>query len=191
MQLLLNHFASVAKGSLACWWLVADVGPVQSVLLLQQLGDFFIVLIEPVLVFELGEAKGLIGCCIHGVAERGPAVFHIICDLDVLCALLHCVGQLSTYWRPVQFRDVKSLWCWLSLVLLLLENSDLHLGDDQWMISPAVSATHGLGHSNILPVPLPDDDVVYQILCSLAHSRRSVAGSSLIELTLLSKACLA
>ena len=130
MQFLLNRVASVAKGGLACWWLVADVGPVQSVLLLQQLGDFYVVLVQPVLVFALGGAKGLIGCCIHGVAEGGPAVFHVICDLDVLCALLHCVGQLSTNWRLLQFRDVKSLWCWLSLGSLLWENSDLYLGDD-------------------------------------------------------------
>ena len=134
LQFLLNHVASIAKGGLACWWLVADVGPVQSVLLPQQLGDFFVVLIEPVLMFALGGAKGLIGWCIHGVTEWGPAVFHVICDLDVLCTLLHYVGQLSTNWRLLQFRDVKSLWCWLSPGPPLWENSDLHLEDDQLMV---------------------------------------------------------
>ena len=59
----------------------------QSVLLLQQLGDFFVVLVEPVLVFALGGLKGLIGCCIHGVAERGPAVFHAICDCSSIVSV--------------------------------------------------------------------------------------------------------
>ena len=47
---------------------------------------------------------------------------------------------------------MKLLWRWLSLGLLLWDNSDLHLGDDQSMVSPAVSVTHRLGHSNMVSV---------------------------------------
>ena len=44
--------------------------------------------------------------------------------------------------------------------LLLLLDADFELGDNEAVIDPALSTTHGFCNSYILPVPLPDNDVI-------------------------------
>ena len=49
---------------------------------------------------------------------------------------------------------------------------------EEAVVCPAISATHGLGHLCILPVPLPDDDVVDEmpVLRVRVHPIRPVTG---------------
>ena len=66
----------------------------------------------------------------------------------------------------------------LSLGVSLVLDADVELGDNEAVIGPALSATHGFGHSYILPVPLPDNDVVDEMpmLRTRVHPCRPIAG---------------
>ena len=57
-------------------------------------------------------------------------------------------------------------------------DSDVELGDDETVVYPAISAAHRLCHPHILPVPLPDDDVVNKmpVLRSRVHPCCPVLG---------------
>ena len=57
-------------------------------------------------------------------------------------------------------------------------DSDVELGDDESVVCPTISAAHRLRHPHILPVPLPDDDVVNKmpVLRSRVHPWRPVSG---------------
>ena len=54
----------------------------------------------------------------------------------------------------------------------------LCLGDDEMMVCPTVCTAHCLGHSQVLPVLSPDDDIVSEIpvLGAKVHPRCLVAG---------------
>lgn len=56
---------------------------------------------------------------------------------------------------------------------------DVHVEfcEDESVVSPAVCATHGFSHPNILPVPSPDYDVVYKtpMLATWVHPGRLVS----------------
>ena len=60
----------------------------------------------------------------------------------------------------LQLGDVKPFWSLLALRVSFRLDSDVELGDDEAVVCPAISTTHRLRHLHILPVPLPDDDVV-------------------------------
>ena len=42
---------------------------------------------------------------------------------------------------------------------LLGFDADVGFGDDETVVYPALSTAHSLGDTNVLPVPLPDDDI--------------------------------
>lgn len=61
-----------------------------------------------------------------------------------------------------------SWWC----------NTEVHLRDQQMVVSPEFCSTDGLRDSNVLSVPLPDDYVVQQMpmLGTRVHPRRLITG---------------
>ena len=56
--------------------------------------------------------------------------------------------------------DIDSLHGFRPLWTSSWSDAEIHLGDDESVVRPAVSPTHGIGHSDILPVLFPDNDIV-------------------------------
>ena len=70
-------------------------------------------------------------------------------------------SELLLYRWLFQHVDVKSFRDFLPLGSSHGLNMQLCLGDDETMVCrPTVRAAHCLGHSHVLPVLSPDDDVV-------------------------------
>ena len=82
-----------------------------------------------------------------------------------------------------QCGDVEPFRSLLSLGACLVLDADVELGDVEAVIGPALSATHGFGHSYILPVPLPDNDVIDEMpmLKTRVHPRRPIAGRDSVD----------
>ncbi len=52
-------------------------------------------------------------------------------------------------------------------------DTKIHFGGDKPMICPTLCSTHGLGRSDILPIPFPDNDVINEmpVLGTRMHPR--------------------
>ena len=103
----------------------------------------------------------LSSCVVDQLSEGRPVDLHILAVQR---------GGFQTYFQDVhktlfgvgvlQLGDVKPFWSLLALRTSFRLDSDVELGDDEAVVCPAISAAHRLRHPHILPVPLPDDDVV-------------------------------
>lgn len=69
-------------------------------------------------------------------------------------------SELLLYRWLFQLVGVKSFRDFLSLGSSHGLNMQLCLGDDETMVFPTVRAAHCLGHSHVLPVFSPDNDIV-------------------------------
>ena len=61
----------------------------------------------------------------------------------------------------LQLADVQTFWWFRALTTSLGLDVKLELGENEAVICLALCTAHGLGDS--LPVPLPDDDIVYEM----------------------------
>mgnify|MGYP006973408805 FL=1 len=87
-------------------------------------------------------------------------------------------SELMLYRWEFQVVGVKSFRDFLSLRSSHGLNMQLCLGNYETMVCPTVRAAHCLGHSQVLPVLSPDDDIVNEVpvLGAKVHPRRLVAG---------------
>ena len=63
----------------------------------------------------------------------------------------------------LQLSRVQASGSFHSLRTSLGLNANFKLGDDETVVCPALCAAHGLRNPHILPVPLPDDDIINEM----------------------------
>ena len=149
------------------------VGLVEYALFFHQGLDYNIILIEPVLMVSCCQPEHLEGSGVNRRLQRVPVVAGSVVPLT-----FEGGSELLLYRWKFQLVGVKPFRNFLSLWSSHGLNMQLCLGDDETMVCPTVRAAHCLGHSHVLSVLSPDDDIVNEmaVLGRRVHPRRLVAG---------------
>ena len=127
-------------------------------LFLHQGLDYDIIFIEPVLMVSCCQAEYLEGSGMNRRLRRVPVIARSLVQLT-----FEGGSELFLYRWEFQLIGVKSFYNFLSLGSSHGLNIQLCLGDDKTMVYPTVRAAHCLGHSHVLPVLSPDDDIANEI----------------------------
>ena len=80
------------------------------------------------------------------------------CDLAKLAVLIFT--EVLSHRLSFQLADVQLLVSCSILWRLSGPDVEVEFEEDESVVSPAICTAHGLCHSDILPVPSPDDDVI-------------------------------
>ena len=134
------------------------MGSVEVALSFQQGLDYDIIFIEPVLMVSCCQAEYLEDSGMNRRLQRVPVIAGSLVQLT-----FEGGSELFLYRWDFQLVGVKSFCNFLSLGSLHGLNMQLCLGDDKTMVCPTVRAAHCLGHSHVLPVLSPDDDIVNEM----------------------------
>ena len=142
------------------------MGSVEFALFFHQGLDYDIIIIEPVLMVSCCQAEYLEGSRVNRRLQRVPVIAGSLVQLT----FEGCSGFLLYRWK-FQLVGVKSFCNFLSLGSSHGLDMQLCLGDDKTMVCPTVRAAHCLGHSHVLPVLSPDDDIVNEmpVLGAIVH----------------------
>ena len=117
------------------------------------------ILIEPVLMVSCCQAEYLEGSGVNRCLQRVPVIAGSLVQLT-----FEGGSELLLYRWEFQLVGVKSFRNFLSLGSSHGLDMQLCRGDDKTMVCPTVRAAHCLGHSYVLPVLSPDDDIVNEML---------------------------
>ena len=60
----------------------------------------------------------------------------------------------------VELANVETFWSFCPLRTCLGFDPEVEFRDDETVIGPTLRAAHGLGDTNVLSVPLSDDDII-------------------------------
>ena len=103
-------------------------------------------------------------CIINCLTGRGPRCFDVLLvQSDGIQPFFQGINKHLLGGAVFQLGDVNSLWSLLALRSSLGLHADVELGHDEAVVCPTFCTAHGLCDPHILPVPLPDDDIVYQM----------------------------
>ena len=132
--------------------------------MLQQGCDVGMLFVKPILVLSCRGSQTLHNCVIHRLAERGARCFDVLLvQSDGTKPFFQGINKHLLGGAVFQLGDVNSLWRLLAWRSSLGLHADVELGHDETVVCPTFCTAHGLGDPHILPVPLPDDDIVYQM----------------------------
>ena len=169
-QLGLHFVADVSEGCFPCCtrWVIL-VGIKEVVFFFQNTLDFAVILIEPDLVVPGGYAEDFQGSRVNCIPEGQPLLLKTVeVWLEVLGFAFHVELEFFCPLRAFQFGCVELLGCFLSLGPSPQLNEEVQFGQDEAVVRPAVSTTHGFSRPHIPPVLGPGDDVINEVPVSRA-----------------------